>query len=354
MLNPREYCFWCMNKLPAPNGVCGTCGKDNAQRSNSEGELPFAILAGKYLVGHALGRGGFGITYIGLNTLLERKVAIKEYFPSEIAERAPDGIYVQPVSQEAAERFAEGRQKALEEATIMARVQNVSNVVTIYDCFGRNNTVYIIMEFIEGESFSELVGRKGPQKWKDIWPQVRPAGIALAQLHQLGLIHRDISPDNLMLRRDTGEAVLLDFGAASGIVAEGQEHVTALKDGYAPLEQYQNRAGINGRADEYSWCATLWYILTGTRPPNALQRKAQQCDPKVPRKVHGKIPESVRRVLLRGMAIQQQDRYSSMESLIRRLDTWESTAGSGWKIVLIISAVVLAIAVFAIVAGLLL
>ena len=141
--------------------------------------------------------------------------------------------------------------------------------------------------------------------------------------------------------------------AASGVVAEGQEHVTALKDGYAALEQYQDHAGINGRADEYSWSATIWYILTGTRPPNALQRKMQQLDPKVPHKVRGKIPESVRRALLKGMAIQQQDRYATMDKLIRKLDTGEEDSKSGWKIVLIFAAIALAILIFAVVGGLL-
>ena len=103
---------------------------------------------------------------------------------------------------------------------------------------------------------------------------MKPIGTALGQLHGLNLIHRDISPDNIMIRKDNDQSVLLDFGAASGIVAEGQESVTALKDGYAPLEQY-NRSGINGRADEYAWSATLWYMLTGIKPPSAQQRAAQ-------------------------------------------------------------------------------
>ena len=354
MLNPREYCFWCMNKLPSADGTCGVCGKDNQARSNDEGELPFALLGGKYLIGHALGRGGFGITYVGLNMMLEKRVAIKEYFPADISTRDPGGINVLPASPETEAEFDAGKHKALEEARIIARVENVSNVVGIYDCFSRNNTVYIIMEFIEGETFAAYAARKGPAKWQEIWPRIRPVGVALGQLHQLNLIHRDISPDNIMIRKDNGESVLLDFGAASNTVAEGQENVTALKDGYAPLEQYQDRAAINGRADEYSWSATLWYMLTGNRPPNALQRKAQQCDPQIPRLLRKRVPETVRRALLKGMAIQQENRYPTMEQLIAALDAGE--AGSfpiATKILTAVAVLFLVIMALALIAGIL-
>ena len=353
MLNPREYCFWCMNRLPSADAVCRMCGRDNKTRQNNEGELPFALLAGKYLIGHALGRGGFGITYVGLNTLLEKRVAIKEYFPADIAVRGADGINVMPASAETEIQFNYGKQRALEEARITARVANVSNVVGVYDCFGRNNTIYIIMEYIDGETFASYAARKGPFAWKEIWPRMKPVGTALGQLHQLKLIHRDISPDNIMIRRDNDQSVLLDFGAASGIVAEGQESETALKDGYAPLEQYQ-RTGINGRADEYAWSATLWFMLTGRRPPNAQQRNAQQTDPVFPRKYRRKVPEHVRKALLKGMTVRQEDRYPAMEELVAALDVGETEFSVPMKVLAGIAAAFLLITVSALIAGILL
>lgn len=353
MLNPRDYCFWCMNRLPARDGVCGTCGKDNRERRNGNGELPFSLLSGKYVVGHALGRGGFGITYVGMNALLGKRVAIKEYFPADASVRAGDGINVQPTSEEMRSVFEAGKWKALEEARIIARVQNVSNVVGIYDCFGTNNTVYIIMEFIEGETFAEYAARKGPLKWQELWKRIRPVGVALGRLHRLNLIHRDISPDNIMIRKDNDESILLDFGAASGTVAAGQESVTALKDGYAPIEQYQRGAEINGRADEYAWSATIWYMLTGSKPPNALQRKTQHIDPKIPGKLKHRIPESIRRALLKGMAIRQEDRYASIEELISALDVQEGESGSGKTVLIIAAVVVFLILAVSLAAGLL-
>lgn len=342
-----------MNKLPSADGVCGACGRDNRSRQNDEGELPFALLAGKYLIGHALGRGGFGITYVGMNMLLEKRVAIKEYFPAEISTRDGSGINVRPTSAEAEKQFETGKLKALEEARIIARVENVSNVVGIYDCFGRNNTIYIIMEFIEGETFASYAARKGPLGWKEMWPRMKPVGTALGQLHRLNLIHRDISPDNIMIRKDNGQSVLLDFGAASGVVAEGQESVTALKDGYAPPEQY-NRSGINGRADEYAWCATMWYMLTGIKPPSALQRAAEQSNPKLPRKYRRKMPEQVRKALLKGMAIRQEDRYPTMDQLVAVLDTGAAAPSTAMKILAGVAALFLLIAVLALIAGILL
>ena len=320
MPGPEEYCFWCMSRLSSPNGICKACGRDNHRRENETGELPFALLAGKYLVGHALGRGGFGITYVGLNVMLEKRVAIKEYFPAEIARRSADRIHVEVVSPEMTAQYEHGKQQVLEEARMIAQVQNVPNVVGIYDCFGRNNTVYIIMEFIDGESFSEYAGREGAVSWQKIWPMMRPVGVALEKLHRRGLVHRDISPDNIMVRRDDGSSVLLDFGAASAALMEGQAHPTALKDGYAAIEQYRHTEGINGRTDEYSWCATLWYMLTGTKPPSAPQRAALGADPSVPPRALSHFNKAVREVLLRGMAIRQEDRYPDMEHLIRALE----------------------------------
>lgn len=338
MLDAGEYCFWCMNRLPSRNGVCKACGKDNRERRNAPGELPFSLLSGKYLVGHALGRGGFGITYIGMNVFLGKRVAIKEYFPADASVRAEDGINVRPLSEEANKVFEAGKWKTLEEARIIARVQNVSNVVNIYDCFGLNNTVYIIMEFIEGETFAAYAAKKGPLRWQELWTRIRPVGVALGRLHRLNLIHRDISPDNIMIRRDNDESILLDFGAASGAVPEGQESMTAMKDGYAPVEQYRRGAEINGRADQYAWSATIWYMLTGVKPPSAIQREAQHIDPKLPGKLKHRVPESVRRALLRGMAVRQEDRFASIEELITALDVQEGGAGAG-KAVLIIAAV---------------
>ena len=353
MLNPREYCFYCMNRLPEEDAVCPACGKDNSVRENGGGELPFCRLAGKYLVGHAFARGGFGITYVGLDERENRRVAVKEYFPAGIAERQPDGIYVRPAGPESEELYETGRQKALQEAGIIARVQSIPGVVRVYDCFLRNNTVYIIMEFISGRTFAALTAAEGPARWPELWPRLRPIALSLEQMHRMNLIHRDISPDNLMVREEDGSCVLLDFGAASGKILANQEHSKVLKDGYAAAEQYQDHAEIDGRADEYSFCATLYYLLTGEKPPSPQQRRYQNAKIRFPIRLKTEMPDRARTALLKGMALQQEDRYPGMRELVIGLDARRQRPAA-WRIALgVLAGLSGAVLVLSLLAGLL-
>ncbi len=333
MPEPRKYCFYCMHELPEVDGKCPVCGADNLERRNGGGELPFCRLAGKYLVGHAIARGGFGITYVGLDETENRRVAVKEYFPAGYAERREDGIHVRSAGPDADEAFETGKMKALQEAGTIARVQDVPGVVRVYDCFTRNNTVYIIMEFIDGKTYSALIEKNGPEKWQELWPRLRPIAEALARMHQINLIHRDISPDNLMVREEDGSCVLLDFGAASGKIMANQEHAKVLKDGYAAMEQYQDRGEINGRADEYSFCATLYYLLTGERPPTPQQRRYQDAKLRLPIRLNKEMPDKARAALVRGMSVRQEDRYPDMEELIFSLDARKEPLAV-WRIAL--------------------
>ena len=341
MINPMAYCFYCMSKLPEENGVCPACGKSNRTRVNGQGELPFSQLAGKYIIGHALGRGGFGITYVGMNANLGTRVAIKEYFPADISERAPDGVHIQAVSRDVAPMFEQGKIKALQEAQTIARVESVPNVMRIYDCFGRNNTVYIIMEFIEGQTLSSLVAGSGPMPWSEVLPVIRPIGLTLDQLHRQNLIHRDVSPDNIMIRTDNGESVLLDFGAASAAIRKGEKHEKLLKDGYAAPEQYQEDADINGRADEYSLAATAFFMLTGTRPAGATQRKYGDSHIELPKKVRSSVPDQAWQALEKGMAVVQEDRYPTIGEMMEAINVTDGKrrSGSAGKIALIAAGV---------------
>ena len=317
-LNPREFCFRCMNRLPAPDEVCPRCGWNNQDRRNGEGELPFASLAHKYIIGKALGRGGFGITYVGLNIALGTRVAIKEYFPAEISRRADNGADIVASAPEYEELYNRGKQKALTEAQVIAGVQDVRDVVRIYNVMGRNNTVYIIMEYVEGETLASLVSRKGALRWAETAPLFKPIGLALDQLHRKNLVHRDVSPDNLMIRADNGRAVLLDFGAATGAIAEGEQREKNLKEGYAAPEQYQEQAAIDGRADEYSLGATLYFALAGERPASATQRKFGDGALDFSRKRD--FPAAVKEAITRSMAIDPEERYPTVGEMVSALE----------------------------------
>ena len=327
MLNPREYCFSCMTLLSEPDGVCPKCGKDNHSRKNANTELPFARLAGKYIVGRALGRGGFGITYIGLNERLGKRVAIKEFFPEGVCERSANRTEVCAIPGDTEERFEQGKRKALGEARIIASLSGIPNVVRVYDCFGRSNTIYIIMEYIEGETLANVVSRRGPLKWRQAWKYMRLIAEALDIVHHHGLVHRDVSPDNIMVRKDGEQAVLLDFGAAAPTQADGQVRGDLLKDGYSAPEQYHASDAVDGRSDEYAFCATLYYLLTGVRPVSPAQRRLHENSLKPPRKLHSDIPPAAQEVLKKGMMLDQGDRYATMRELIDALDEASDRGG---------------------------
>ena len=328
MVDARKICFACMHELPSPNGVCPICGRDNSERRNGNGELPYALLAGKYIVGRALGRGGFGVTYVGQNVKLGKRVAIKEYFPADIAVRAPDRMTIQASSPENEAMFEEGKRKALDEARTIAMINSVPDVVRIYDCFSRNNTVYIIMEYIEGETLASRVARQGAMKWNEAWADMLPIAEALGKLHRQNLVHRDISPDNIMIHRGNGRPVLLDFGAASAKQYDGQKHGKLLKEGYAAMEQYQETSAIDGRTDEYSWSATLYYLVTGVRPANPMQRRFNEGCVRTPRKMRVRMPARAEAVLMKGMEVAPEDRYDTMEDLVEAMRAADAGGGT--------------------------
>lgn len=323
-VDPFFYCFDCMNRLQERNGVCHFCGKDNRLRKNGEDELPFAYLDNhQYTVGKALGRGGFGITYIGLNNALRKRVAIKEYFPANTARRDQARGTLIPLTEENRPQFEQGRNKVLNEARTIARMEDITNVVRIYDCFTRNNTVYIVMEYVEGETLASYVERKGPLPWQEAWRLMEPIGRALHSMHEMELVHRDVSPDNIMIRQSTGESVLLDFGAASAMMLDGRKHANLMKDGYAAIEQYREDSIVDGRTDEYSWAATLYYALTGKRPESAMQRAYNPQCTTAPRKLKARISKAAEQALMKGMAVLQDERYETMSELM------DDLAGAG-------------------------
>lgn len=315
--DPFLYCFSCMNPLQERNGTCPVCGKDNQIRQNGDDELPFSYLANrKYLVGRALGRGGFGITYVGLNISLGKRVAIKEYFPANVARRDRKSLALLPVSDENRTQLAQGRDKVLNEAQIIAQMEAIPNVVRIYDCFTRNNTAYIVMEYVEGRTLASCVDQNGPLPWDEAWRIMKPIGQALSAMHAMELVHRDVSPDNIMIRRDTGQSVLLDFGAASAMMLDGSRHGALMKEGYAPIEQYRENSIVDGRTDEYSWAATFYYALTGCRPEGAMQRSYNPQCTRPPRKLKAHLSPEAEQALMKGMAVTQDERYATMDELL--------------------------------------
>ena len=297
---------------------CGSIYNGVADAQREEAARGYVILPILYVpgrggpaagAGRALGEGGFGITYLGRDLRLELRVAIKEYFPTAWVCRRPDTSPGVSVYTGAGPDYEKGRSRFLFEARTMARMEKQPEIVGVRDFFEANGTAYIVMEYLDGTTFKELVRRRGRIPARELLDMIEPVFSALSAMHAAGLIHRDISPDNLMLERDSVR--LLDFGCARES-ALGEETVTiTLKHGYAPIEQYQHK-GQGPWTDVYALAATIYYCLTGRTPPQALDRLMDD-ELIPPRRLGAELTEAQERALLRGMGIRQHRRWRSME-----------------------------------------
>ncbi|MCD8363544.1 MAG: serine/threonine protein kinase [Lachnospiraceae bacterium] len=316
----ESYCPTCMESVEQGVKVCPIC-QHSVDVKNEVHQLPVGtILHERFLVGAVLGEGGFGITYIGKDILLDMKVAIKEYYPSEVANRYHEQSLSISVSQgEKARAYEEGIRKYLDEARILAKFCKDPNIVEVRDYFKENNTAYIVMEFLDGQDLQKYLTENDPMAFDEAYRMLKPVMYSLTEVHKQGLIHRDISPANLMLL-GSGNVKLLDFGTARGINYAGQNSLSViLKPGYAPAEQYTSHGVQGAWSDVYAMCATIYKLITGKTPENSINRVTQ--DTLLPPLFCGAvISPAQEQVLLKGLAVQRNERIRSMESLIAELD----------------------------------
>lgn len=312
-MKSSQFCTYCMSPV-APGESCPVCGLTEGSYTPSPHHLPpGTVLMDRYLVGRVLGEGGFGITYIGCDLRLELKVAIKEYFPTDrVSRHAATSLAVSQYTGAAARSYEKGKERFLYEARTMARMDKQPQIVSVRDFFEANNTAYIVMEYVEGTNFKDLVAQKGGRiPAGELLYLMEPLFSALSTMHSLGLIHRDISPDNLMLEK--GAVRLLDFGCARESATGTETMTIALKHGYAPIEQYQNK-GQGPWTDVYALSATIYYCLTGKAPPQALDRLCED-ELILPRKLGVDLSEKQERALLYGMGVRPRRRFQSVEEL---------------------------------------
>lgn len=269
-----KLCFGCMRRKEQ-SPVCEHCGYDEST-ANKPHQLPVGTqLQGKYLVGRVLGQGGFGITYLGWDQNLSTPVAIKEYYPANGVQRYTKlGSKVICISGESAQTLEKHRDRFLREARILAQLSNIPQIVQVRNFFPENDTAYIVMEYIPGITLKEYCRNLGrPMTVEEALAKMEPVLRALQKVHQQGLIHRDISPDNIMLP-EAGGIKLIDFGAVRyvGSSEASKSTESVLKPGFAPIEQYHTRGNLGTWTDVYSICATIHYLLTGKVPPEAMER----------------------------------------------------------------------------------
>lgn len=337
----QRRCPGCMRPIESyPCPSCGYTGRD--EKATAYTLTPGRVLKGKYLVGKVLGTGGFGITYLGLNLVLDRKVAIKEFYPSGCAGRnAAESAALQWYTDEKTTAIRnEGLQSVLSEAKKMAKADNIPLVVGVEEVFEENNTAYIIMDYVEGVTLKQYLFRNGPITWEQAKSFFFPIIRALDQVHRAGLIHRDISPDNLMVLAD-GSMKILDLGAAKDVSAgSGGPSAAVVKNGFSPFEQYAQRGSAGPWSDVYAMAATMVYSLTGKLPVSAIDRAAgEELDWNLPELQA--LPVSVRSALQKAMEISMQNRIQSMDAFLQALEgqtVQEKTEKNGskrrWPIVL--------------------
>lgn len=319
-----KRCVNCMeNMRDVPGTICPKCHFDNAKAAQMQS--PYAmgqntILHGRYLIGRVLGQGGFGLTYIAFDLVLNIKVAIKEYFPMGIAMRNPGktNTLLWHSTQVNTEQRQSGQESFLKEARRIARIDQIPSIVRVRDTFFDNETAYIVMDYVEGITLKDKLLKSGPISFSECMCYLTPMMEGLAKVHKAGIIHRDISPDNIIIQAD-GSVKLLDLGAAKDIsMGQGQQSQLVAKKGFSPLEQYTEAGRIGPWTDVYALCATIYYCVTGKMVPNALDRIGNQealfpDDVKIPLEVH------VKEVLEAGLMLEAGNRIQSVDELLARL-----------------------------------
>lgn len=305
------YCFGTLNE----DRVCMTCGR----RADDKPALPNqlarrTILAKRYLIDKAIGEGGFGITYSAWDLTDGRHVAIKEYYPSGYVSRDTRNGAVVIGNKKNHAATNRGLKRFIDEAQNLARVSDHSGVVAVLDFFSANNTAYIVMEFLDGISLKKYVRRKGKLDEETVLTILKPVVYSLREVHAAGLIHRDISPDNILITKN-GEVKLIDFGAAEQTNPDGRSVSIVLKQGYAPEEQYRLRGEQGPWTDIYALGVTIYYCLTAQLPPESIQRMYD--DTIVPpSKLGAKVSPATESALMRAMAVFAADRFKNMDELI--------------------------------------
>ena len=315
------------NNLPEVT-ICEACGAALGGASSNTGALemgaavPYspalkhgsALQNGAYKIGNVLGEGGFGITYKGGDMSLKRYVAIKELFVHTNCTRVGDTV--QPAGTLSGEDYQNIKTKFLSEARTLAKF-NHPGIVRVFGAWEENNTAYMAMELLDGESLQQRLNH-GVMNEKDAVAMAVAIGGALQTIHEARLIHRDIKPDNIMLTKD-GRTVLIDFGTAREFATGKTKAMTAmLTPGYAPLEQYGSQARFGVYSDIYALGATLYHCLTGQMPPPATDRAAG-VELQSPESVNPNLSRNVSQAVMWALQVKASDRPQSVGAWLEAL-----------------------------------
>ena len=313
-------CVTCGQQNSPEAKTCAACGSPLDVSANSYSPaLPQGVLLqnGAYEVGEELGAGGFGITYKGRDLSLRRSVAIKEFFPEGSATR--QNVTVLPNRKLGSAEYNNIKAKFVEEAHCLAQFSH-PGIVRVFSVFEENNTAYMVMELLEGQSLGRYIGEKGSLSEHEVVDLAVNVGGALSVVHEAGLIHRDIKPDNIMRTKDR-RAVLIDFGTARAFALDKTvKHTAMLTPGYAPLEQYGHHARFGAFTDIYALGATLYHALTGEVPPPATDL-VSGVELKAPRALNPSVSQGVSDAIMWAMEVRAADRPQHVQEFLKSLES---------------------------------
>ena len=330
-MQDKRICLGCFEEYGAVYHICPRCGY--AEGTSVESPLhmePATVLHGRYVIGRVLGSGSFGVTYIAWDTVLQIKVAVKEYLPGEFSTRAMGQTKVSVYNGNKEEQFHQGMMQFVKEAQRLAKLQKETGIVKVYDSFHENDTAYIIMEYLSGETLSARLEREGSVPAKELLMLLLPVMQSLNHIHSSGIIHRDVSPENIILTND-GTAKLIDFGAARHATTTHSRSLEVVtRSGFSPEEQYRSNGEQGAHTDVYAMAATLYKAVTGITPPEALARRVMQEDKKRDslREISdfkSELSENQKIAIMNALNVYIENRTPDMEQFIAEL-TGEKTA----------------------------
>jgi len=314
LIQGKYRCINCFEELNSENDQC-SCGFNEAGYKVLPHVLaPGTILNDMYCVGRVIGEGGFGITYVGFDINLEMQIAIKEFYMNGFNSRSNTVSNAISVSYgDSQELFDTNREKFVKEGRILAQVNKNDGVVSVYTFFKANNTAYIIMEYLDGQDLKSYLKQKGNLTVKEVSDIFLPIMNTLDKIHTKNLIHRDISPDNIIFTKE-GKVKLIDFGAAREASNGNKSLSVVLKHGFAPPEQYQSRGNQGPWTDVYALSATIYKCLTGVTPPEAVDRMfGQELVPV--NELIADCSKAFSDVIMKGLEVNLKERYQTMREM---------------------------------------
>lgn len=318
----KDICINCFQETGGEE-ICMHCGFQQVDKPKQICHLyPHTVLYDRYIIGKVINNGGFGVVYKAYDMQLENIVAIKELLPTQnsMVTRMPPSQTVIPVNDEKNEQFQKLKMRFMEESRVIAQFSNCESIVHIYDFFETNNTAYLVMEFLDGETLREKMNVNNEKmSYDEAINIIMPIMNALKIVHGKGIIHKDISPDNIFLCND-GRVKLIDFGAAkfgdSQITV--QENSVVTKPGYTPPEQYRLNGKIGPYSDIYSVGAVLYTILSGDTPEESIDRLEKDNLQKL-NKLGVQLPVYAEKSIMKALALKENARFKSMDDFVKAI-----------------------------------